>query len=82
MGYAGTAFCSNGIKLDSASAVVLVGAALTVYTIIAMSHCATHPLRLRSRPSAHQQKTPNFWEVKFYLVEKYSPHVRSRSLSG
>lgn len=65
MGYAGTAFCSNGIKLDSASAVVLVGAALTVYTIIAMSHCATHPLRLRSRPSAHQQKTQIFGKSGF-----------------
>ena len=49
-----------------------------------MSHCATHPLRLRSRPLAHQQKSPTLWEVRFYLVEKYivSSHVRSRSLAG
>ena len=56
VGYAGTAFCLNGwdkarLSLDSASAVVLVGTALTVYTIIAMSH----PLLLRHSPTLATQ---------------------------
>ena len=73
----------GGIKLDSASAVVLVGAALTVYTIIAMSHrCATHPLRLRSRPLCPSAKKPNFVGSQVLPGGEVHWHVRSRSLSG
>ena len=97
MGYAGTAFCLNGwdkarLSLDSASAVVLVGTALTVYTIIAMSH----PLLLRHSPTLATQPPSTAAQQKGAKKSNFvgsqvlpgggkyigSPHVRSRGLAG
>ena len=60
VGNAGPAFCLNVLsdKVPLDSVILRVGrggrAALTVYTIIAMSHCATHPLS--GYAAHHQQK--------------------------